>query len=124
VVLDALSGSIVGLNMLGGMLVWLAARPATVLIRRPGTLSFFAFTTLVAIGYQVGMVALLTAFSSGRHPLQVSHLVLTSVATGVFATAAFPLLNLTLAWLGIIEEEEGLSTKLARRKTERTSWPW
>jgi hypothetical protein len=124
VVFDALSGSIVGLNMLGGVLVWLAARPATVLISRPRAASIFTFTALTAAAYQVGMVALINVFSDGVHPLSVGGLVITSLLTGLFAIGAFPLLNRALVFIGIAAAEENLSEKLARRKSEVRSWPW
>lgn len=114
--LDALSGSPLGLNMLACLLALLLGRSAAEWIHAPRGTPAFLFTAAMAAGYHVFVVTLPWAF--GPHPDEwvISGFMSTAWWNGVASLFIFPLAQRVLVRMGLEEREETLSERLARRR--------
>lgn len=114
--LDALSGTPLGLNMLACLLALLLGRSAADWIQSPRGMPAFLFAAAMAAGYHVFVVTLPWAF--GPHPDEwiISGFMSTAWWNGVAAWFIFPWAQRVMVRLGLEEREEPLSERLARRR--------
>lgn len=114
--LDAVSGTPLGLNMLACLLALLLGRSAADWIHSPRGMPAFLFTAAMAAGYHVFVVTLPWAF--GPHPDEwvIRGFMSTAWWNGIASLLIFPLAQRLLVRLGLEEREETLSERLARRR--------
>lgn len=113
---DALSGTPLGLHMLASLVALLVGRLAADWVSVPRGLPAFLFTAVMAGAYHIVVVTLPWMF--GPHPdeWRVSGFLSTALWNGFAALGLFPFVQGILVRLGLEEREETLSERLARRR--------
>lgn len=114
-VLDALSGTALGLNMLACLLVLLLGRFAAPRVPSPRGVSAFLFAALLSAGYHTLVLTLLYVFEAQRESFGFQGIVTTSIANGLLALLLFPLVQRLLVALGLEEREATMEERLSRR---------
>ncbi len=114
-VLDALSGSALGLNMLACLLVLLLGRVAAARVPSPRGVSGFLFAALLSAGYHLLVLTLLYVFEADRESFAVQGIVTTSISNGLLSLLLFPLAQRLLVVVGLEEREASMEERLARR---------
>lgn len=116
IVLDALAGAPLGLNMLACLLALLLGRFAASWVKSPRGLSAFLYAAALSAGYHLFVVTLLYVFGSHPEGLALHGLVGAALWNGFAALLVFPFTQWLLVRLGLEEREETLSERLARRR--------
>lgn len=113
---DALSGTPLGLHMLASLVALLVGRLAADWVSAPRGVPAFLFTATMAGAYHVVVVTLPWMF--GPHPdeWRVAGFWSTAFWNGFAALGLFPVVQGVLVRLGLEEREETLSERLARRR--------
>lgn len=114
-VLDALSGSPLGLNMLACLLALLAGRFFARRVSSPRGAAGFLFATGMSAGYSLFVLTLLYVFGTDRESFGLQGLVATSFANGLLSLLLFPLCQWLLVSMGLEERETTMEERLSRR---------
>jgi cell shape-determining protein MreD len=114
-VLDALSGSPLGLNMLACLLALLLGRLAAGWVSSPRGLGAFAFASLLSAGYYLFVLTLLFVFGTDRESFGLQGLTTTSLMNGLLALLLFPICQKLLVWVGLEERSESMEERLKQR---------
>lgn len=115
-VVDGLSGTPLGLNMLALLLALLLGRLAARSVKVPRGLPAFLFTAGLAAGYHLFVGFLFAAFGFHRAEAALQGFVSTSLWNGCLALLIFPFTQWILVRLKLEEVEETFSQRLARRR--------
>jgi rod shape-determining protein MreD len=114
-VLDALSGSPLGLNMLACLLALLLGRLAAGWVTSPRGLSAFLFASVLSAGYYLFVLSLLFIFGTERESFGLQGLVTTSLTNGALALVLFPACQRLLIWAGLEERSKTMEERLRHR---------
>ncbi len=119
-VLDALSGSMLGVNMLACLLALLAGRFFSGAATPHGG-SAFVFGAGMSLGYHLFLLLLLSVFGADRESLTLLDIVLVALVDGALAVVLMPVLHRMFVALGLEEEEHTMSERLSSRVTRSRS---
>jgi rod shape-determining protein MreD len=114
-VLDALSGSPLGLNMLACLFALLAGRLLARRVTSPRGVAAFLFATGMSAGYSLFVLTLLYVFGTARESFGLQGVVSSSLANGALSLLLFPLCQFLLVSLGLEEREATMQERLSRR---------
>jgi len=114
-VLDALSGSPLGLNMLACLLALLLGRLAAGVVSSPRGIPAFLFASVLSAGYHLFVLTLLFVFGTDRESFGLQGILSASLANGLLALLLFPLLQRLLVSVGLEERQESMEERLRRR---------
>lgn len=115
-VLDALSGAPLGLNMLACLLALLLGRLSSSWVKTPRGPPAFLFAGGLSAGYHLFVVTLLYVFGSHPESLALQGLFSTALWNGLASLAVFPFTQWLLVRLGLEEREQTLAERLSRRR--------
>ena len=121
-VMDALSGSPVGLNMLACLLALLLGRLASSQVASTQSFTAVLFAAALSAGYHVFVLALLFLFGGAQSEqlgltgtLGVSGALWSAIWNGALAFALFPLIQRLMVRLGLEERELSFQERLHGR---------
>lgn len=114
-ILDALSGSPLGLNMLACLLALLSGRLASGWVAAPRGLGAFLFTGTLAAGYHLFVVTLLYVFGIHPESFAIQGVLSEALWNGLFGVVVLPFTQWLLVSLHLEEREMTLAERLSRR---------
>ncbi|MFZ9886365.1 MAG: hypothetical protein ACO3JL_02585 [Myxococcota bacterium] len=113
--LDAISGTAIGLNMLACLLLLLVGRLMARRVPSPVGPLGALFVSALAAGYYLFVLTLLYIFERGRESLALEGLLSTSILTGAASLLVFPLIQRIFVRLGLEERAASVAERLSRR---------
>lgn len=127
-VLDALSGSPLGLNILACLLALFVGRLSAGMVAGPFGASAFAFAAVLSAGYHLFVLFLLTVFGAPRGGLGIGSVLWTGFVDGLLAVVLMPMVQWLFVRLGLEEREVTLKERLRSRATRgggrKFWWSW
>lgn len=126
VVMDAMLGAPVGLNMLACLFALGLGRTLADKVSSPRSLVAFLFAAGISAAYHTFVVTLLFVFTSAQAGRGVFSVLPTALANGALSFFLFPLLRRLLIAAGLEEREvsfeERLSDRATRKKPRQVFW--
>jgi rod shape-determining protein MreD len=111
--LDALTGAPLGLNMLACLAALGLGRPLAGSVSSPRSWSAFLFAAGLSAGYSIFIRVLLSVFAGESFGFQ--GVFTTALTSGLLALMVFPWLSAAMIRFGLEDREESLAEKLGRR---------
>ena len=126
VVMDALLGTPLGLNMLACLVALGIGRLLAEHVASPRSVTAFLFAAGISAAYHAFVVTLLLIFTSGQTNRGVFSVVPIALANGVLSFVLFPMLRRLLIACGLEEREVSFEERLAdqagRKKPRQVFW--
>ena len=111
--LDALSGSPIGMNMLACLLALLLGRLAAGAVAAPRGLGAFVFGGAMSMGYHLFLLIVLFMFDSEREAFGILGILSTAVFDGLLALVLMPTTQVLFISLGLEEREVTMTERLS-----------
>lgn len=111
-ILDALSGSPIGMNMLACLLALLVGRLAAGAVAAPRGWGAFAFGGLMSMGYHLFLLVVLFMFDSSREAFGLLGILSTAIFDGWAALFLMPAAQALFISLGLEEREVTMTERL------------
>lgn len=118
-VLDAVSGSPLGLNMLACLIALLSGRVLSSWVSAPRGLPALAFAAGMSAGYHLFILVLRVLFAGHREVKGVLDVVAVALGDGVLALFLMPTVQWALVKLGLEDPEDPLEQRLSARVRRR-----
>jgi rod shape-determining protein MreD len=118
-VLDAVSGSPLGLNMLACLIALLSGRLLSSWVSAPRGLPALAFTAGMSAGYHLFILILRVLFAGHREVQGVLDVAAVAFGDGLFAVVLMPSVQWAFVRLGLEDPEDPLEARLSSRVRRR-----